>query len=99
MDPPDTEGRPEGRRRTGRPATPGIAEAQRRRLCDAVCAVFAERGYGGATVAALIDSAGISTKTFYELFAGKDDCVLAAHRACAARLGTALAGAWDPPGS
>ena len=39
---------------------------------------MAERGYAAATVTEVVDSAGVSRATFYELFRGKDDCMMAA---------------------
>ena len=40
--------------------------------------VAAEHGYIGATVARVVARAGISRRTFYELFEGREDCFLAA---------------------
>jgi AcrR family transcriptional regulator len=55
-----------------------LREAQRQRLLTAVPEVVAEHGFGNATVTRLVAGAGISKLTFYEQFAGKEDCVLAA---------------------
>lgn len=41
-------------------------------------AVAARHGYAGATVARVIDWAGVSRATFYELFKDKEDCFHAA---------------------
>jgi AcrR family transcriptional regulator len=41
-------------------------------------AVAGREGYGGASVARVIAHAGISRRTFYECFADRDDCFLAA---------------------
>ena len=41
----------------------------------------AEKGYGAATVADALHGAGVSRATFYELFADKEDCFLAAYEA------------------
>jgi AcrR family transcriptional regulator len=38
--------------------------------------VAAEKGYAAATVAEVVDVAGVSTATFYELFEDKEDCFL-----------------------
>ena len=76
-----------------------VTEVQRARLFEAICGALAEEGgYGRTTVAGIVERAGISTKTFYELFGGKDACVLAAHRAYAGQLGAALAEAWEGSG-
>ena len=41
----------------------------------------AEKGYGRVAVADVIEGAGVSRKTFYEQFANKDECFLAAYDA------------------
>jgi len=50
-------------------------------MLDAIAEVVAVRGYGAATVADVIDCAGVSRKTFYEHFRDKEDCFLAAYDA------------------
>lgn len=54
-----------------------VEEVQRERLLSATVEVVAERGYAGLTVAQVIDRAGVSRRTFYELFKDCDDCFLA----------------------
>ncbi|MBX3620110.1 MAG: TetR/AcrR family transcriptional regulator [Rhizobacter sp.] len=56
-----------------------VAESQRARLIDALPRVVAAKGYAAATVADVIALAGVSRRTFYELFAGLEDCFLAAY--------------------
>jgi AcrR family transcriptional regulator len=48
--------------------------------------VVADKGYAGTTVADVVARAGVSRKTFYEHFAGKEDCFLAAYDAGVDRL-------------
>lgn len=48
--------------------------------------VCAERGYAQASVAEVAKRAGVSSLTFYKQFAGKRDCMLAAHRQLLGRL-------------
>jgi len=48
--------------------------------------VCAESGYARASVAEVAKRAGVSSVTFYKQFAGKDDCMLAAHRQLLGRL-------------
>jgi AcrR family transcriptional regulator len=48
--------------------------------------VCAERGYAQASVAEVARRAGVSSLTFYKQFAGKQDCLLAAHRQLLGRL-------------
>jgi AcrR family transcriptional regulator len=53
---------------------------QRERLIAGMIATAHRHGYAGANVAHVIAEAGVSRPTFYEYFADKDDCFLAAHR-------------------
>lgn len=48
--------------------------------------VCAERGYAQTSVAEVAKRAGVSSLTFYKQFAGKQECVLAAHRQLLGRL-------------
>jgi AcrR family transcriptional regulator len=48
--------------------------------------VCAERGYAETTVERVAKQAGVSSVTFYKQFAGKQDCLLAAHRQLLGRL-------------
>jgi AcrR family transcriptional regulator len=63
-----------------------VARNQRERLIAAVAEACAESGYAEASVADLAHRAGVSTATFYKLFADKRECVLEAHRELSARL-------------
>jgi AcrR family transcriptional regulator len=63
-----------------------IASNQRERLLDAIANVVAEKGYSATRVADITEYAGVSRKTFYELFADKEDCFLAAYDAITALL-------------
>jgi AcrR family transcriptional regulator len=55
-----------------------VAEIQRARILSATVEVVRERGAGEATVARVVARAGISRRTFYELFEDREDCFLAA---------------------
>jgi AcrR family transcriptional regulator len=50
-------------------------------MLEAMAAVVAERGFLATAVADVIAQAGVSRKTFYEHFANKEDCFLAAYDA------------------
>jgi AcrR family transcriptional regulator len=63
-----------------------VARNQRERLVAAMAEVCAERGYAEASVAGVAKRAGVSSLTFYKQFAGKRDCMLAAHRQLLGRL-------------
>jgi AcrR family transcriptional regulator len=63
-----------------------VARNQRERLVAAMAEECGEVGYAEATVAAVAKRAGVSSLTFYKQFAGKRDCMLAAHRELLGRL-------------
>src|SRR3954447_15168274 len=70
-------------------------------MIAAVAGAAAEKGYANATVGDVIKRAGVSRETFYEQFAGKEACFLAAFdagvEAMIGRMGDALADtAGDP---
>ncbi|HLB21046.1 MAG TPA: helix-turn-helix domain-containing protein, partial [Solirubrobacteraceae bacterium] len=50
---------------------------QRRRLAMAMVDAVGQDGYRATRVADVIARAGVSRKTFYELFGNKQDCLLA----------------------
>jgi AcrR family transcriptional regulator len=53
---------------------------QKRRLLDAAAHVFAESGWAGATVEAIVTRAGMSRRTFYEHFEDLRECLLVLHQ-------------------
>ena len=55
-----------------------VLASQRGRLLEAMAQCVAEQGYAATTVAQVIARAGVSRKTFYEQFADKRACFLAA---------------------
>jgi AcrR family transcriptional regulator len=63
-----------------------VTRNQRERLFAAVAEVCAEKGYVETSVADLAGAAGVSTATFYKLFAGKRECALDAHGELLERL-------------
>jgi AcrR family transcriptional regulator len=56
-----------------------VTESQRNRIHRAMVEVVAARGYPATRVVDVIGVAGVSRKTFYELFESKEDCFLAAY--------------------
>jgi AcrR family transcriptional regulator len=56
----------------------GLRLTQRERIIDAVTWVAFEQGVERLTVAAVVKRAGLSRKTFYDLFADCQDCLAAA---------------------
>jgi AcrR family transcriptional regulator len=55
----------------------GRKETQRERILAGMVAASNREGYAGATVSEVIAEAGISRPTFYDYFAGRDECFLA----------------------
>ncbi len=55
-----------------------VAAAQRGRLVAAITSVAYKKGAGTLTVGAVVGAAGISRRTFYELFDDLDDCLMEA---------------------
>lgn len=58
---------------------------QRARVCGAVVEIVAKDGYGALTVREIVQLAGVSTHTFYELFDDKDVCFLETYALLARR--------------
>ena len=67
---------PRGRHGLSRDA---VTSSQRERILDSMVEVVAELGYPETRVVDVIKRAGVSRKTFYELFDDREDCFLAAY--------------------
>ncbi|MEA2366659.1 MAG: hypothetical protein QOI32_2171 [Thermoleophilaceae bacterium] len=63
-----------------------VAASQRTRLLEAAGRAVADKGYAGATIDDIVRGAGVSKQTFYEHFADKLDCFLAAYETASDRL-------------
>jgi AcrR family transcriptional regulator len=68
-----------------------VAGSQRTRLMVAFTELMAERGYAAVRLAELVTRAGVSKATFYEHFADKEQCMLAAYEHFAEALIAAIA--------
>jgi AcrR family transcriptional regulator len=79
---------PDGHRR--------VIEIQRTRLLAALFDVSAERGAGNVAVAHVVDRAGVSRRTFYELFADREQCFLAGFDDAVARASRYVLVDYDP---
>lgn len=58
-----------------------IAESQRERLLAAIAQEVAAKGYRQTTITDVVKLASVSTRDFYELFEGKEECFLTAFEA------------------
>ncbi|WP_079024494.1 TetR/AcrR family transcriptional regulator [Streptomyces scabiei] len=80
-----------------------VAANQRDRLLDGFVRTVAQVGYAHTRVSDICQAAGVTRPVFYELFKGKEDAFLAAHRHGTAMVINAMeeayAGASDWPGA
>lgn len=70
-----------------------IADSQRERLLAAIAQEVATRGYRATTITEMVKLASVSTRDFYEIFDGKEDCFLAAFDAVRVHLEQLIAAA------
>jgi AcrR family transcriptional regulator len=63
-----------------------VETSQRERIVQALFDALAEKGYPATTIGDVVGRAGISRRTFYEHFAGKEACFLAAFDSAVARV-------------
>lgn len=66
--------------------TPIPDDGPRRRVVQGFLSVVADKGYAAATIADIVTAARVSKRTFYQHFADKEDCLLAAYRQSSQRL-------------
>ncbi|HEY2283800.1 MAG TPA: TetR/AcrR family transcriptional regulator [Solirubrobacteraceae bacterium] len=71
-----------------------VAGIQRARILSAMVEVAAEQGFIGASVGRVVKRAGVSRRTFYDLFDSREDCFQAAFDWGAERAGALLAQAY-----
>ncbi|HUN79751.1 MAG TPA: TetR/AcrR family transcriptional regulator [Solirubrobacteraceae bacterium] len=75
-----------------------VDEIQRLRVLGALREVVSADGVGTATVAQIVARAGVSRRTFYELFADRDACLLAALDEAVARAAGRVVPPFRAPG-
>ena len=63
-----------------------VISNQRDRIFASLAAVCAAKGYANVTVQDITEHAGVSRRTFYDLFDDKEQCFLAAYDVVVARL-------------
>lgn len=69
---------PSGQRPSSGLTKDEVTRLQRHRMLSAMAEVVSEQGYATVSVTDVIRRAGVSRATFYEQFANKQDCFLAA---------------------
>jgi AcrR family transcriptional regulator/DNA-binding MarR family transcriptional regulator len=62
-----------------------VSQAQRSRMLHSAVSVVSEFGYGQMSVSRVTSRAGVSRRTFYDLFEDREDCFLAAFEDAAER--------------
>ena len=75
-----------------------VTEMQHRRLTNAVVEVVGEHGLEAATVGRICEQAGVSRRTFYELFGDREDCLLAGFAAEIEQIGERARSVYEAPG-
>jgi AcrR family transcriptional regulator/DNA-binding MarR family transcriptional regulator len=80
-----------GRSRAGREY---VRDAQRARILSAMAAVACEHGLEDATVSRVVSAARVSRRTFYELFADRNECLLRVIEQTVERAGSRAATAY-----
>ena len=98
--PPSEDGRVPMRRGVAGPRGGGVylSRVQQTRLLDAALAVVAEEGLRRLSATRVSARAGMSTKTFYDLFADSEDCFLAVFDRAVQELAGSLAPVWAGEG-
>ena len=89
---------------TARRSEPGrgqVAELQKARMLTAMVQEVSERGAANVSVGHVVGRSGVSRRTFYEIFEGREDCFLSAfddavrHTAAVAVPAYGTGGAWQ----
>ncbi len=72
-----------------------VVSNQRERIMNALVATMTAYGYGGSSVERIASRAGVSRRTFYEQFAGREDLYLQTYDVAAGCLLERLGAAWE----
>jgi AcrR family transcriptional regulator len=63
---------------------------------EGMASAVAEHGYPAVGIGEIVRRAGVSRRTFYEHFSGKEECFLASYEVCAGELRRRIENAIDP---
>ncbi len=74
-----------------------VSEIQRARIVAGMIAMVSEQGVEHASVARIVARSGVSRRTFYELFTGREDCFVAAFDQCVQRIAAVVLPAYRRP--
>lgn len=78
-----------------RPQARRVSAAQRTRIIAAMVPLVCERGVQDVTVTQVVKAAGVSRRTFYDQFADRDECMVAAMQHAAAVAAERAGPAWS----
>lgn len=73
-----------------------MIDIQRARVLAAMVEVSGERGTANVTVAHIVERAGVSRRTFYELYSDREDCFLGAFDEAVVRASRYVLDRYDP---
>lgn len=76
-----------------------VSDIQRMRLLSAAGQVCCEHGVANATVALIVERAGVSRRTFYELYRDSEECLLATFGEALERARKRVSAAWFADGN
>ncbi len=76
-----------------------VVHNQRERLIAGLAEAIAENGYAGTTIGHITRHAAVSRRTFYEHFASKDECFVAAYDTVMEELRERVSAAFDERGA
>ena len=76
-----------------------VADIQRGRILAAMFEAACEHGAGSVTVADVVERSGVSRRTFYEVFADREDCFMAALHGAVARVSERIVPVYRAAGS
>jgi AcrR family transcriptional regulator len=74
----------------------GQSGPYRAQLIEGLCLAVEDKGYAATTIRDIVFHAKVSKRTFYEEFADKQECFLAAYRELSEQTMQAMAAAIDP---
>jgi AcrR family transcriptional regulator len=72
-----------------------VSQAQRTRMLSSAVAIVCEHGYGEMSVSRITAGAGVSRRTFYDLFEDREDCFLAAFDDTVSRVRGLILAGWQ----
>ncbi len=72
-----------------------VSDIQRARMLQSAVAVVSEHGYGRMSVARITERARVSRRTFYDVFADREDCFLAVFDDVLAQAAEAVVGSYE----